>query len=216
MSEVKIQPNSQRYKETLKIDNDTRLGPAISSGRAKVQKKSGVSKFANTIISEDAQNVKSYIVMDVLIPSFKKAISDIVTNGIDIVLYGESGGSKKSNAGRVSYRNYYDGRGNIKSSRYDNTETRDRGSSRSNRQSVSLFDDIVVETRGDAEDILSRMSEYLDNYPVISVADMYDLANITSFPHTYNNYGWKSIASAKTIRVNDGYLIKMPPVEPLK
>jgi len=60
------------------------------------------------------------------------------------------------------------------------------------------------------------MSEYLDQYPVISVADMYDLANITDFPYTYNDYGWKTVASAKVVRVNEGYLLKMPIIVPIK
>ena len=219
-----IKPNSHRYKQSITpeapTNAETRLKPVISAGKAHTQKKSGFSKFAGNIISEDAQNVKSYIVMDVLIPAFKKAISDIVTNGIDIILYGEAGHTKKGHSNRVSYRNYYDNPGDrfsrSGSTRYDRVDTRERGDTRPGRGSVSLFDDIVVDSRGEAEDILSRMSEYLENYPVISVADMYDLANITQFPHTYNNYGWKSVAEAKVIRVSDGYLIKMPPVESLK
>lgn len=211
-----IRPNSHRYKENAASGGtaETKLKPVITSGRAHTHKKSGISKLAGSIISEDAQNVKSYIVMDVLIPAFKKAISDIVTNGIDIILYGEAGHTKRSNAGRVSYRNYSDS--SSRTSGVTRYEDRHRGDTRASRGSVSLFDDIVVDSRGEAEDILSRMSEYLENYPFISVADMYDLANITSFPHTHNNYGWKSVAEAKVIRVDDGYLIKMPPVMPLK
>lgn len=214
MANVDIKPNSHRYKETVnsEVPTSTKLNPVIPEGKARVQKKSGFSKLTNTIISEDAQNVKSYIVMDVLIPSFKKAISDIVTNGIDIILYGEAGRTKKSNAGRVSYRNYYDDVDRTSRSR----DIRERADTRSSRGPVSLFDDVEVDTRGEAEDILSRMSEYLEAYPVISVADMYDLANITSFPHTYNNYGWRSVADAKVVRTNNGYLIKMPPVESIK
>lgn len=216
-----IKPNSHRYKETLTsaAPAETKLAPVISNGKARTQKKSGLSKLAGSIISDDAQNVKSYILMDVLIPSFKKAISDIVTNGIDIILYGETGHTRKSNAGRVSYRNYYEaandrfGRSGV---RTDVRDDRERNDTRNGRGSVSLFEDIVVDSRGEAEEILSRMSEYLETYPVISVADMYDLANITTFPHTYNNYGWKTVAAAKPVRVPDGYLIKMPPVESIK
>ena len=213
-----ITPNSRRYKESLKNDNtpiaEKKLQPVVSAGKARTHKKSGVSKIAGSIISKDAQNVTSYIWLDVLIPSIKKAISDIVVNGIDIILYGETGRTKRNNAGRVSYRDYYDRpTDRFGSSRPD---PRDRGEARTSRDSVSIFEDVVVDTRGEAEDILSRMSEYLEAYPTISIADMYDLANITKFPHTYNNYGWRSIVDAKPVRVSDGWLIKMPPVEPLK
>lgn len=36
-------------------------------------------------ISEDAGNIKSYVVLDVLVPAIKKAIADIVTGGIDML-----------------------------------------------------------------------------------------------------------------------------------
>jgi hypothetical protein len=216
-----IKPNSHKYKDANASGEDTgtRLKPILSEGKARIQKKSSISKLTGSIISEDAKNVKSYIFMDVLIPSFKKAISDIVTNGIDIILYGEAGHTKRTNnASRVSYRNYSDSPndrfGKSGGTRYDSASNRERGDTRSG--SVSLFDDIVVDSRGEAEDILSRMGEYLEVYPVISIADMYDLANITNFPHTCNNYGWKSIADAKIVRISDGYLIKMPPIESIK
>lgn len=213
-----IKPNSHRYRAQIEaeqpiVSEKSKLEPVISAGKARTKKQNGLTTFGRAIISEDAQNVKSYILMDVLIPSFKKAISDIVTNGIDIILYGETGHTQKKNgaAGRVSYRNYYDGNND----RFKNGSTNTRTPS-SNRTSVALFEDITVDTRGEADDILQRMSEYLEQYPMISVADMYDLANIKNFPYTYNNYGWTSIASAKPVRVIDGYLLKMPPIESLK
>lgn len=224
MAEIgNITPNSHKYKEEqaekaaidaynaeiTKPDNK-KLGPVIPSGKARTKKKSGLSNITKSIISDDAQNVKSYILMDVLIPSLKKAISDIVTNGIDMILYGETGHAKNSNAGRVSYRNYYDNKPTDRFTRGDSTK--DSHDTSRNRGGKAMFEDIIVDSRGEAEDILSSMGEYLDAYPVISIADMYDLANITSFPHTYNNYGWKSVAGAKVIPVRDGYLIKMPPV----
>ena len=207
-------PNSHKYRESLEKENNTdatkpKAEPVISSGKARVQKKSGVSKITSSIISEDAKNVKSYILMDVLVPAVKKAISDIVTNGIDIVLYGEAGhDTRKATAGRVSYKQYYD--------RDDRYSGRSTPIQEERKRSVSLFDDIVVDTMSEAKDIIDRMSEYLESYPVISVADMYDIANITPFPHTYNDYGWKSIAEANIVRVADGYLIKMPPVQSIR
>ena len=209
-------PNSHKYRESLDnapITTSTKpkVEPVVSSGKAHVQKKSGISRLTGTLISDDAKNVKSYILMDVLVPAIKKAISDIITNGIDIVLYGESGhNSRKSTAGRVSYKQYYD-----KDDRMSGRSVPIRDD-RQSKRSVSLFDDIIVDTMPEAKDIIDRMSEYLEVYPVISVADMYDIANITTFPHTYNDYGWKSVAEANIIRVTDGYLIKMPAVQSIR
>lgn len=186
-----------------------KLEPVVKPGSASVKKQSSLSTLGRSIISEDAQNVKSYILMDVLVPALKKAISDVVTNGIDIILYGEAGHTKKKNAaGRVIYSNYYD------SSVNDRDRPRTDSQSRSG---PSLFENVIVDTAGEAEDIFDRMSEYLDQYPCISVADLYDLANIRNFPFTYNDYGWKSIAGAKKQRLRDGrYELILPPARPIK
>ena len=63
---------------------------AVITGAAKIRKKGEMQKFADVFIAEDANNVKSYILMEVIVPAVKKAISDIVTTGIDMILYGEA------------------------------------------------------------------------------------------------------------------------------
>lgn len=88
-------PNSHKSKEEQKNLVPEKRVEKVISGTVKSKKKSEMQKFADVFISEDVNNVKSYIVMDVLVPAIKKAISDIVTNGIDMILYGETGKSKK-------------------------------------------------------------------------------------------------------------------------
>mgnify|MGYP004450855969 CR=1 FL=1 len=61
----------------------------VVSGKTSTKKKSGMRKLSDTFLSEDVSNVKSYIFSEVLLPAAKKLVSDIVTNGIDMLLYGE-------------------------------------------------------------------------------------------------------------------------------
>ena len=185
--------NSHRSKEQ---SSDKKVEKVIS-GNAKVKKRSA--------LSDDIQNIKSYVVMDVLIPAAKKAISDIVTNGIDMILYpGGNGRPKRSNANHVSYRSYYDNRDRDR--RYD-PETRSRRSSYS-------CDDIIIDTRAEAEEVLERMDELLDTYNVVSVADLYDLVGI-SCSYTDNKYGWTNLRNAEVIRVRDGYFLRLPKAGPI-
>ena len=185
--------NSHRSKEQ---SSDKKVEKVIS-GNAKVKKRSA--------LSDDIQNIKSYVVMDVLIPAAKKAISDIVTNGVDMILYpGGNGRPKRSNANHVSYRSYYDNRDRDR--RYD-PETRSRRSSYS-------YDDIIIDTRAEAEEVLERMDELLDTYNVVSVADLYDLVGI-SCSYTDNKYGWTNLRNAEVIRVRDGYFLKLPKAGPI-
>lgn len=195
MADIKTGPNPDKKKVEK-----------VVSGSVKVKKKNGVTKFADNFISEDIHNVKSYVITDVLIPSVKRAISEMVTNGIDMILYGSTGGrSKRSSADRVSYRNYYD--------RRDDDRYRDRDRDRV-RTSAYSFDDIVLDSRGEAEEVLARMDELIDQYGIVSVADLYDLVGVTG-NYTDNKYGWTNICNAEPIRVRDGYMLRLPKALPI-
>lgn len=178
-----------------------RVQQPVVNGPVKVKKKSEVKKFADVFISEDVSKVKEYVVMDVLVPAVKKAISDIITNGVDMILYGETGRTRKSNGptDKVSYRRYYDER---------------REPSRSVTRSTYDYDNIILVTRGEAERVLDQMQDIINEYRMVSVADLYDLVGVTG-SYTDNKYGWTDIHTAKVTRVRDGYVLDLPRALPL-
>lgn len=207
-------PNSHKYKEENKNslnDETLRERPKVEkvvTGKVRTKKKSHVTKFADIFISEDAASVKSYVFMDVLVPAIKKAISDIVTDGIDIILYGGTGHTKKrssgSNATYVAYRNYS-----------DRDRRDDRRRDEGYRRNRYNFDDLVLESRGEAEDVLDRMDELLDQYSQVTVADLYDLVGITG-EYTDNKYGWTSLNTARVEPVRGGgYVLRLPNPMPI-
>lgn len=198
--------NSNRLKEEQKTKTNVpeKKIEKVVSGKVVTRKKSALSKFTEEFISEDAKNVKSYVFGEVLIPAIKKAISDIVRDGIDMILYGESRkDNRRSSADRVSYSSYYGGRGH--------TPARENRYTSSARYS---YDDVVLNSRGEAQEVLSRMDEIIEMYGVVSVSDLYDLVGITG-NYTDNNYGWMNINNAEVVRVRDGYMIKMPRAVPI-
>lgn len=64
--------NSHRSKELAAKNAQHKKVEKIVKGKVKTKKKSEISKFKDVFISEDAKDVKSYIIMDVLIPAAKK------------------------------------------------------------------------------------------------------------------------------------------------
>ena len=204
--------NSNRSKELreAKTNEEKRKLQKVVKGKVRTKKKSGTSRFMETFLTEDLNNVKSYVIGEVLIPAAKKALSDIVTNGIDMILYGEAGASRRreSRSGsRVSYQRYYDD---------DRRDRRDRDRERYSVRSRSgyNFDDIIFDTRGEAENVLIAMEQEIDNYGIVSVADLYELVGITG-NYTDNKYGWTSLNTADVIRCRDGYTLRLPRALPI-
>lgn len=194
-------PNSYKSKEEKKADVPEKKVGKVISGSAKSKKKGEVQKFADIFISEDVGNVKSYIFLEVIVPAIKKAISDVVVNGIDMILYGESGRSRRnSTTTKVSYGKYYNG---------------DREPRRTQPRTGFDYDDIIFENRGDAESVLDAMNEIISQYGVVSVGDLYDLADISTDNFTVNKYGWTDISGCKAVRVREGYVLRLPKATPI-
>lgn len=197
--------NSHKARDEKKASaQEEKRVEKVVRGKVKTQK-NNKRKLADLFISEDAGNVKNYIFLDVIIPAVKKAIYDLVVGALDMSLYGGRGGSgKRSTADRVSYRDY------------NSVSRRDTRSYESARTTSGYsYDDIVLETRGEAEAVLSRMDEIMEEYEIVRVADLYDLVGITG-EHTDNKYGWTNIRNAKIVRVRDGWKIEMPRALPIR
>lgn len=202
MTEYKSNSHKSKQEEREKLQ-------PIAKGK-KVEKKPESFK---DMFKANSSSIKEYIIMDILIPTAKRTISeivgsssDILVDTIDTILFGEkrSRGRRRSGSGRTSYYKYYD--------------DRDRGRDRDRPARVRgyEFDDIILETRREAEEVLDRMEDLIDTYKIVSVADLYDLVGISG-NYTDNKYGWSNLRSARveSLRYGDGYILKLPKALPL-
>ena len=58
--------------------------------------------------------------------------------------------------------------------------------------------------------VLDQLEAAINQYQIVSVADLYDLAGITCRSYTANKYGWTDLQSAKVVRTRDGYILQLP------
>lgn len=193
--------NSNKSKRDMKVAENEKKIQKVVTGSVQTKKKSEIRKFTDVFISDDVSSVKSYIISDILVPAVKRFLSDTV----DAILYpGGSKSSKGTAASKVSYGGYY--------------RNNDRREVRAGSRASSGFDydDIIFENRGDAEAVLNAMDDIIDQFGVVSVGDMYDMAQVSTTNYAINKYGWADIRSAQVVRVRDGkYMLKLPRALPL-
>ena len=76
--------------------------------------------------------------------------------------------------------------------------------------------ELVYGTRADAEKVLNGMSEIIDEYGFVTVADLYDISGLPGVYYTDSIIGWKGSIKESTIKkVRDGYVIDLPKPEVL-
>ena len=200
-------PNSHRSKEEQKETGvEKKKMEKVVQGTAKIKKKGKTSKFAEMFIAEDVSSVKSYIISDILIPAAQKLFVDTVRDAANMLVYGRTDRGKRTSGFRADYVSY---------NRYSDRRYDDRPASDSRARSGYSYDDVILESRGEAEEVLDTMRDAIEEYGMVSVMDLYDLVGITG-EYTDNNYGWKNLRNAEPIRVRDGYMLKMPKAVPLK
>lgn len=178
-----------------------KLKPIINKDDVVVGKKSLGTKLKEAFISEEAKDVKSYIFMDVVIPTIKNTILDI----IEMAFFGNVKNRRRSRDSyssydRVSYSSYY------KSDRDRRRDIYDERPSRPFRDEKLDYKNIVLRNRRDAEEVVSEMIKRIEEYNQASIADLFDLIDVSS-SYVDNNWGWTDPRDIGIRRVSSGYLI---------
>lgn len=199
MNPMDLKPNSHKYREK-QADLVRKKNESVVKGGVKTRK-NGVRKFAETFISDDAKDIKSYILYDVVIPTIKNTF----LTSLDMLLNGGRGSyNNRSHTSKVSYRRYYD-------DPRDNKTRPDSGRPRSRFD----YDDIEFDHRSDAEAVLEQMIDTIEEYKIVTVQDMYEFAELSA-PFTSNKFGWTNLSSAYvTSLMGGGYVIKLPKAMPI-
>ena len=177
----------------------------VVTGNVTIKKKSALAKIRDMFIAEDADKVGSYILMDVLVPSIKRAIVDIIKSSADMI-FGTKGSQK---SGGTTYT--YGGTPYVSYSSSQKQKPEPVNVSRSQYE----IGDIIFENRADAEEVLSKLDELINVYGQASVADLCEMVN-APYEYVANKYGWKNIHDAVPIRVANGYSLRMPRSMPLE
>lgn len=195
-SEMKYPGNSHRERrEEKKIER-------ITTGNVIARKPSLSKRIAENFSGDDMNSVGGYVLFEVLLPAAKSAISDAVSQGIERLLFGASSQRKPMSMGRSSYTSY--------NRMYSSASPRNEPRSMSRQARANHdFRDIVLDSRGEAEQVIDQLVSLVDQYDVATVSDLYQLVGITS-DFTEEKYGWTNLSQAGVRRVREGYLLDLP------
>lgn len=180
----------------------------VVTGAAIQRKKSLGSKIKETFTGEDARSVGVYLFFDVIVPAAKNLIADVANQGTERILFGTSNGRIRSGSPHRSSHTDY---------RRMHKSDSDRDSPRtmsSRSRATHNFDEIVIQDRGEAEDVLDQLAEIVAKFGSAAVSDLYELAGISA-DFTDSRYGWYELRTARIRPVRGGYLIDVPRPIPL-
>lgn len=154
-------------------------------------------------------DIRVYLIKDMLIPGVKKAILGAIQLFLFPDYRGGVGGTMKSDGlyGKASY-----------SSIWGNNNATTKASRPSSPVSDFDYSNLTFRDKSSAYELLDELDEIIDRYGHVSVAQMYELKKLSA-PYTAENYGWKSTKGAEVVRIDDPeypYMLRMPKFQPIR
>lgn len=192
-----LKSNSFKSREEDISVPETKKVEQVAKG--KLRKRSWFRSAAQDIVNETDG---TSIMKDAVVPAVRKGIYDILSGVVDMIFGGGNYIRRERNQDKISYQNYYNQR-----NRQDNSKPK-----------VTYgfqYEDPIVETRNEAERVYEIMHDLLDHYRMVSVQDLYEAVGLECGPYTDVNYGWLDLSDMTIVKVNGGWLIKMPKIRPI-
>lgn len=202
-TEVSLPGNTDKAKEGASPEKKV-------IAKAKVQKKSAIKEALRTFFAQDLPEIAELVIVDVAIPAAKNAITDMVTQGIQQLLYGEVDPRRRPSSGYTSYSSSSRsdrGRAHYESRRSERREPR--------QPKPTNVEDLVFDTRGDAVDVIEFIAEQIEEYGQVSVADL--MASVGIQPrYTDERWGWTTTDAFEIRQIREGWLVSADRPEPIK
>lgn len=199
---------------------ETKRVEQVVTGEVVRRKKPLGKRFLETFIGGDAKSVTQYVLMDVLIPAAKDTIADVVSQGIERMLFGEARSTSRRTGNRPSgssgYTAYNRFSGSSGGAPFRGGHVREdpRQGLSSRARATHDFDEIILATRAETEEVIDKLFELISKYDSATVADLYELVGISG-NYTDEKWGWTDIRGAGATRVRNGYLLDLPKPEHL-
>jgi hypothetical protein len=200
----RVEPDLGEVKQEKKVD-------PVVTGEVKRRKKPLGRRFQETFFGGDMKGSFHFVVFSVLVPAAKDMLVEAGAQGIERLVFGET---RRRSAMRGP--NPYGP--NIQY----NQQYRSPASDRPPPAMISRrararhdFDEIVLQSRSEAEEVIDRMFDLLSRYDSASVADLYELTGIAA-SHTDQKWGWTDLRGSGVSRTRAGdYLLDLPEPIPL-
>lgn len=209
--------NAPEDASSEKEEKPEKVVEAVVETTVIVKKKGIGSKIRGIISQADLPGVINYVTYDVLIPAARNMIVDGLIEGVHRAFYkgerygrGHSMYGGGSNGPRFSYSTPVD-----RSSSPLSRSAPPRSAVLGSRTSRHIRDDFIISTRSDADRVLERLNDIIDRYGVASVGELKDLMGVPS-SHVDEKWGWLFLGDASVTQVREGFILDLPPEEPLQ
>lgn len=181
--------------------------PVVAEGTIVKTPRPITRRFFDFVFAESPKAIVGRIGTDILVPRMKAGVEEAFVSFVHGMFWGQGQAPMSTivkgtvlRGGGVNYNG-------ISTAAQPSALTQARQANEA--RAPGGYEDLVCPTQGVAERILAQLIDVFNQYRVVSVADLYEMANIKPGP-TDGAYGWLSLDSAKITKERDGYVLALP------
>jgi len=210
---------AEKVEETV---NEKKIEPIEGIGQVTRRKESLGRRVRKSIFGGTTEGMWSYVTFEVLIPAARDTLMDAGEELLARILLPEGDrrassrrrggrGASTTPLGRIAYDQI-----SARTQQTSRPRSERTPSSRSRaRRDGFEFEEIVLQDRHIADEVLERMYFILDKYKLVTVADLYEILGETVDSTITDKWGWDNLLGSRVHRVSDGYLVDLPRPIPL-
>lgn len=190
-------------------ETEKKIESVLSSMAAK-KKKSLLKRFTDVIVGGDSKTVVHYVIGEVIVPQLKDLFVEATSGAVEKMIYGESRPRPRYGArpaGPTNYTKY-----TVRGTNPIGAATRDPRDRPPNPTALPKqldYEEILLQTRVEAETVLERMYDLVREYEAASIHDLKSLVGWSS-SYTDQKWGWMDLQGSTIRRVREGYQLEFP------
>lgn len=162
-------------------------------------------RFLDFVFAESPKDLIKRVSRDTLVPRAKAGVEEALQNFIHGMFWGQ---------GQAPLSNIVKGTvlrgGGMNYQAISTTQSAlQQAQAASPTRSTGNYEDLTCPTQEIAERLLANLYEVFNQYRVVAVGDLYEMAGITPAPSD-NAYGWLSLDGARITKERNGYVLALP------
>lgn len=205
----KYSGNSNRDKQTEEVP--VKKVDKVIGGGAIQRKKPLTRRIAENFTGADARSVGQYVLFEVVLPQVKDLIYDVGSSALQRSLFGDRGSNSYTSSSR---RKGYTPYNTVATAAVSKVQQQMKPAPQATSDE---FGEIIVESRGEAQEVMDKIGNLIETYGMASVSDLKAAVGLTG-SFTDEKFGWIAMGGTDIRRVGGaqpGYLLILPRPEEL-
>ena len=161
-------------------------------------------RFFDFVFAESPKDIAKRVLANTLAPRLKAAGEEAANNFLHSMLWGQSAPPMSAIVKGTVIRG-----GNNVYTQASQLSGLQQAQQANTARPTAGYEDLICPTQEVAERILAQLYDVFNQYRVVAVGDLYEMAGIPPAPAD-QNMGWMSLDGARITKQRDGFALELP------